>query len=262
MSKPLIQIRKLSKTFNHNQVLNQLDLDVSEGETLVILGRSGTGKSVLLKHIIGISKADSGSIDFGEVRISDLSGPDLYKAAINMGMLFQGAALFDSMTVEENTGFFLREHGDLQKGVDLEAHEIRSRVQEALEMVGLAGTEKKMPSELSGGMRKRAALARLIVYRPSVLLYDEPTTGLDPITSMQINELIVQTQKQLKATSIVVTHDILSALYVGDRLALMNQGKIAHIDKPEAFMKIDDPIIEFLRKTITQDPRNIRELHV
>lgn len=258
----LIQIRKLSKRFNQNKVLDNLDLDVEQGETLVILGRSGTGKSVLLKHIIGISKADRGSINVNGVRISDLEGPDLYKAAINMGMLFQGAALFDSMTVEENTAFFLEEHGDLQSGGELSDQEIKIRVREALEMVGLAGTEKKMPSELSGGMRKRAALARLIVYRPSILLYDEPTTGLDPITSMQINELIVQTQKELKATSIVVTHDILSALYVGDRLALMKEGKIAQVDQPEAFMKIDDPIIEFLRKSMSQDPRKIRELHV
>jgi phospholipid/cholesterol/gamma-HCH transport system ATP-binding protein len=261
MTKPLIQIRDLSKSFNKNKVLENLNLDVDLGETLVILGRSGTGKSVLLKHIIGISKADSGYIDVGGVRISDLEGPDLYKAAINMGMLFQGAALFDSMTIEDNTGFFLSEHGDLQTGKSLSDDEIKNRVKEALEMVGLAGTEKKLPSELSGGMRKRAALARLIVYRPSILLYDEPTTGLDPITSMQINELIVQIQKELKATSIVVTHDILSALYVSDRLALMDHGKIVHIDQPETFMKIDDPIIEFLRKTITQDPRKIRELH-
>ncbi|MBP7074443.1 MAG: ATP-binding cassette domain-containing protein [Rhabdochlamydiaceae bacterium] len=261
MTKPLIQIRDLCKSFNKNKVLENLNLDVDLGETLVILGRSGTGKSVLLKHIIGISKADSGSIDVGETRISDLEGPDLYKAAINMGMLFQGAALFDSMTIEENTGFFLSEHGDLQTGKPLSDEEIKARVKEALEMVSLAGTERKLPSELSGGMRKRAALARLIVYRPSILLYDEPTTGLDPITSMQINELIVRIQKELKATSIVVTHDILSALYVSDRLALMNQGKIVYIDQPEAFMKIDDPIIEFLRKTITQDPRKIRELH-
>ncbi len=262
MQGPLIKIRDLHKRFNKNRVLDGLNLDVHPGETLVILGRSGMGKSVLLKHIIGISKADAGSIDINGVRISDLEGPDLYKAAINMGMLFQGAALFDSLNVEENTGFFLNEHGDLQKGTDLSDEEISLRVKEALQMVGLEGTEKKMPSELSGGMRKRAALARLIVYRPSILLYDEPTTGLDPITAMQINELIVKTQKELNATSIVVTHDILSALYIADRLALMNQGKIAYIDKPDAFMKIDDPIIDFLRKTITQDPRKIRETHV
>lgn len=178
------------------------------------------------------------------MRISDLRGPDLYQAVLNMGMLFQGAALFDSMSVEDNTAFFLHEHSHLTES------EIRDLVTNALEIVGLAGAGKKMPSDLSGGMRKRAALARLIVYRPSLILYDEPTTGLDPITAMQINSLIVKTQKELKTTSIVVTHDILSALYVGDRLALLEGGKIVHIDQPDAFMKIDHPVIEFLRKTV------------
>ena len=257
----MITIRNLKKSFNALKVLDGLDLDVREGETLVILGRSGQGKSVLLKHIIGISKPDDGLIDINGVRISDLTGPDLYQAVLHMGMLFQGAALFDSMTVEENTGFFLHEHGDLSNKKKFTPSEIRDKVAHALEMVGLAGTGKKMPSELSGGMRKRAALARLIVYRPSIILYDEPTTGLDPITAMQINELIVKTQHELKATSIVVTHDILSALYVADRLALIEEGKISHIAEPEAFMKIDNPIIEFLRKTISQDQRKIRELN-
>jgi phospholipid/cholesterol/gamma-HCH transport system ATP-binding protein len=257
----MITIRKLKKSFNGLPVLKGLDLDVQEGETLVILGRSGMGKSVLLKHIIGITKPDEGTIDINGVLISELRGPSLYKAVLHMGMLFQGAALFDSMNVEENTGFFLREHGDLATKKKFTAGEIRDKVSQALEMVGLAGTEKKMPSELSGGMRKRAALARLIVYRPSIILYDEPTTGLDPITAMQINELMVKTQHELKATSIVVTHDILSALHVADRLALIDDGKIAHIAEPGAFMKFDNPIIEFLRKTISQDPAKIRELN-
>jgi phospholipid/cholesterol/gamma-HCH transport system ATP-binding protein len=251
----MIKIRNLKKSFKNHKVLDNLDLDVEKGETLVILGRSGMGKSVLLKHIIGISKPDDGTIDVEENRISDLSGPDLYKIVINMGMLFQGAALFDSMNVEENTGFFLHEHGDVATNKKFTPAEIKDRVAHALEMVGLAGTEGKMPSELSGGMRKRAALARLIVYRPSIILYDEPTTGLDPITAMQINELIVKTQQELKATSIVVTHDILSALFVADRLALLDEGKILYIDKPDAFMKIDNPIIEFLRKTVSPIPK-------
>ena len=254
----MIEIRNLKKSFKKSKVLDGLSLDVQKGETLVILGRSGMGKSVLLKHIIGISKPDEGTIDIDGNRISDLSGPDLYKAVINMGMLFQGAALFDSMNVEANTGFFLEQHGDIASGKKLTEQEIRERVTQALEMVGLAGTQQKMPSELSGGMRKRAALARLIVYRPSIILYDEPTTGLDPITSMQINELIVKTQHELKATSIVVTHDILSAFHVADRLALLDEGKIIHIAEPEAFMKIDNPIIEFLRKTMTEGPRKMR----
>ncbi|MBS0616457.1 MAG: ATP-binding cassette domain-containing protein [Verrucomicrobia bacterium] len=250
----MITIRKLSKKYGSLKVLDELDLDIKTGETLVILGRSGMGKSVLLKHIIGITKPDAGMIDVDGAKIAELSGPNLYNAIHNMGMLFQGAALFDSMTVGENTAFFLREH------MQLPEEEIQQKVSEALKMVGLEGTENKMPSDLSGGMRKRAGLARLIVYRPSILLYDEPTTGLDPITSMQINDLIVKTQRELKATSIVVTHDILSALCVGDRLALIRDGKIAYISEPETFMKIDDPIIEFLRKTISQDPSRIKEM--
>jgi phospholipid/cholesterol/gamma-HCH transport system ATP-binding protein len=255
----MIVIRNLWKKYDKLQVLAGLDLDVKEGETLVILGRSGMGKSVLLKHMIGISKPDAGTIDINGNRISDLSGPDLYKAVIDMGMLFQGAALFDSMNVEENVSFFLREHGDIKTGNHYTEEEIGQKVEEALNIVGLKNTQKKMPSELSGGMRKRAALARLIVYRPKLLLYDEPTTGLDPITSMHINELIAKTQKELKATSIVVTHDIVSALYVADRLALIEDGKICHIAEPDVFMKIDHPIIEFLRKVISEDPRSFRK---
>ena len=162
-------------------------------------------------------------------------------------MLFQGSALFDSMNIEENTAFYLQQHGDLKTGKKFPPAVIKQKVQEALQVVGLEGTEKKMPADLSGGMRKRAGLARLIVYRPSILLYDEPTTGLDPITAQQINELIVNTQKDLKGTSIVVTHDIHSALFIGDRLALHEDGQIKHIAEPETFLKIDDPIIHYLR---------------
>ncbi len=253
----MITIRKLCKRYQKTIVLDQLDLDVKAGETLVILGRSGVGKSVLLKHIIGITKPDSGTIDIDGVRISDLTGPALYRAVKNMGMLFQGSALFDSMNIFENTSFYLAQHGDAH-GNHYTQLQLEEMVAGALSMVGLEGTEKKMPAELSGGMKKRAALARLIVYRPSIILYDEPTTGLDPITAMTINQLIVKTQQELKATSIVVTHDILSSLFVGDRLALHKDGKIAYIAEPDAFLKIDDPIIAFLRKTITQDPKTFR----
>lgn len=254
----MIKARGLFKRYGQNQVLNGLDIDIETGETLTILGRSGVGKSVLLKHIIGITEPDQGTIDVDGVEVTGLRGMALYDATKNMGMLFQGAALFDSMTIEENTGFFLSQHGCLDTGKKLAKSEISDRVQEALEMVGLSGTEKQMPSALSGGMRKRAGLARLIVYRPEYLLYDEPTTGLDPITAMQINELIVKTQEELKATSIVVTHDIISALFVSDRLALHKDGQIAYIEKPEAFLNIEDPIIDFLKKTISTDPRTYR----
>ncbi len=257
----MIRIRNLWKRYDPLQVLAGLDLDILTGETLVILGPSGIGKSVLLKHIIGITKPDLGTIEVDGVCISDLKGQDLYKAVHNMGMLFQGGALFDSMNVEQNTAFYLKEHGDPITGKTYSEKEIKERVEQALEMVGLNGTQRKMPSELSGGMRKRAALARLIVYRPQVILYDEPTTGLDPIIAMQINELIVKTQKELKATSIVVTHDMFSALYVGDRLALIRDGKIAHIAEPDAFLKIEDPLITFLHNSISKDPRSLKENH-
>jgi len=254
----MIDIHDLWKAYGASQVLKGLTLKVKKGETLVILGRSGVGKSVLLKHIIGIARADKGYIEVDGVRISDLHGEARYTATQHMGMLFQGAALFDSMDIKENTAFYLKQHGNLKTGKKYSQGEIDDMVDHALEMVDLAGVQKKMPSDLSGGMRKRAGLARLIVYRPAYLLYDEPTTGLDPITAMQINELIVKTQEELQATSIVVTHDIISSLFVGDRLALHKDGKIAYIDEPDAFLEIDDPIIEFLRKTISEDPRSFR----
>lgn len=254
----MIKIKNLWKKFADLQVMSGLNLEVNAGETLVILGPSGIGKSVLLKHIIGLCTPDDGSVEIDGKIISSLKEVELYKAVQNMGMLFQGGALFDSMNVEQNTAFHLIQHGS-PDGRRYTKKEIAEKVDEALEMVGLAGTQKKMPSELSGGMRKRAALARVIIYRPSILLYDEPTTGLDPITAMQINELIVKTQKELKATSIVVTHDMFSALYVGDRLALIRDGKIAHIAEPDIFLKIDDPLITFLYNSISKDPRSFKE---
>jgi phospholipid/cholesterol/gamma-HCH transport system ATP-binding protein len=238
-----------------NEVLKGLNLDVKSGETLVILGRSGVGKSVLLRHIIGIEKPDLGTIEVNGVTITNLKKNQIFSAVKNMGMLFQGAALFDSMNIEENTSFYLDQHGDLETNAPFSKEEIEKRVKEALAMVGLEGTEKKMPSDLSGGMRKRAALARLIVYRPKILLYDEPTTGLDPITARQINELIVKTQSELKATSIIVTHDLNSAFFVADRLALHNDGKITYVMEPEEFIKIDDPIIKFLRENMVPKMR-------
>lgn len=255
MTAPVIKIQDLYKRFKKVKVLSGLNLNIEKGETVVILGPSGVGKSVLLKHIIGLAKPDRGTVEVDGVNITGLEGSKLLHAIKKMGMLFQGAALFDSMTIAENTSFYLTEHFDPSLGKKASKSEIRDRVDAALKMVGLDGTQDKLPNELSGGMRKRAGLARLIVYRPEILLYDEPTTGLDPITSMQINELLVQTQNELKATSIVVTHDINSALYVGDRLALLRDGLISHIGDPETFIKIDDPIIEFLRKTISQDAR-------
>lgn len=232
-----IRIHNLWKSFQKQDVLKGLNLHVHKGETLVILGRSGVGKSVLLKHILGITKPDSGYVEVDGLRISELSERNYYKNIRNMGMLFQGAALFDSMTVGENIAFYLQEHGDPHTKQKLNTSEIQKRVRKSLEMVNLSGTEDVMPSELSGGMRKRAALARLIIYRPQIILYDEPTTGLDSITSKQINEMMVQTQRNLQATSVVVTHDIQSALFVGNRLAFFDQkDMIFSILKKEEFI--------------------------
>lgn len=246
----MIEVVDLWKRFGSLQVLAGLSLVVKEGETLVILGRSGVGKSVLLKHLIGILRPDKGQISVNGICTTSMKPSQIYLNLRNMGMLFQSAALFDSLTVGENVAFFLRQHGNLETGAPYSEKEIWERVAHALEMVDLAGTEHKMPSDLSGGMRKRAGLARLIIYRPTILLYDEPTTGLDPITAMQINRLIVKTQKELKATSIVVTHDIHSALYVSDRIALHHEGKLQYIAPKEDFIRSENPMIqEFLESS-------------
>ncbi|MFA6118751.1 MAG: ATP-binding cassette domain-containing protein [Parachlamydiales bacterium] len=251
----MIKIKDLCKKFGNNVVLQNLNLEVKQGEILVILGRSGVGKSVLLKHIIGIEKPDSGFVEIDGVNISALPPGDLYHYIKNMGMLFQGAALFDSMNLEANTSFYLNHNEDPILKRKLNKKEIKEKVANALKMVGLEGLEEKMPSSLSGGMKKRAALARLIAYRPKILLYDEPTTGLDPITSHQINELIIKTQNELNGTSIIVTHDIHSAWYIADRLAMHREGKIIYTETPEVFIKIDDPDIAYLRKTLTNFER-------
>jgi phospholipid/cholesterol/gamma-HCH transport system ATP-binding protein len=235
----MIKAHNLWKSYGSLEVLKGLNLTVNTGETLVIVGRSGVGKSVLLRQIIGIEFPDKGYVEVNSKNLNTMSTKEREKETRQMGMLFQGAALFDSMNVGENTAFYLRQHQNT-----LAESEIQDRVATALKMVGLEGIQKKMPSDLSGGMRKRAALARVIVYRPSIVLYDEPTTGLDPITSMQINELIKSTQAELKATNIVVTHDIRSALEIGDRLAFHQNGQISQIASRDEFFDIQDPIIQ------------------
>jgi phospholipid/cholesterol/gamma-HCH transport system ATP-binding protein len=249
----MIVIKDLWKSYNGKEVLKGLNLEIEMGETLVILGRSGAGKSVLLRLIMGIEKPDRGSILVNGIDIVPLQRSKLLNAVHGMGMLFQASALFDSMTVEENTAFYLHQHPDEKLKRFLKPPEIKKRVDEALKMVGLEKTNHLLPSDLSGGMRKRAALARLIAYRPKILLYDEPTTGLDPITAMQINDLIIKIQEELGATSIVVTHDICSTFHVADRIALNHEGQIEYITTKEEFVKSKLPLVQsFLKNSLPE----------
>ncbi len=220
-ARPVIEVKDLWRAFGDHQVLRGVSLSVSDGETVVVLGPSGCGKSVLLKHVIGLLTPDRGSIVVEGREVTALGHRELNTLRMRFGMVFQGVALFDSMTVGENVGLPLFEHRRM-RGVEL-----RRRVEEKLEMVGLAGTADLWPSQLSGGMKKRVALARAIALDPDVILYDEPTTGLDPVMAEQINKLIRSTQRKLTASSIVVTHDLHSACFTGDRVALMEGGVIA-----------------------------------
>jgi phospholipid/cholesterol/gamma-HCH transport system ATP-binding protein len=233
----MIEIRGLVKTLGGKRVLNGVDLDVPSGETVVVIGRSGCGKSVLLKHVIGLMKPDSGSIQVDGEEIVGMNEADLMRARRRFGMLFQSAALFDSMTVGENVAIGLREHTRMSEA------EISARVAECLGLVGLKGVENLKPASLSGGMRKRVGLARAIAMQPQFVLYDEPTTGLDPIMGDVINGLIRSLQRQLGVTSIVVTHDMKSAYKVGDHLAMLNDGRIVFVGTAEETRSTHDPLV-------------------
>jgi len=217
---PYLRFVGVEKSFGDHRVLRGVDLDVTEGETVVVLGGSGSGKSVLLRHAVGLFRPDAGQVFVDAVEISQLDEDDLLETRKKVGMLFQSGALFDSMTVRENVAFALREHTDWENA------KVIARVEEVLRLVELEDVLALMPSDLSGGMRKRVALARAIALAPAAILYDEPTTGLDPITANTINHLIRSLQKRLGVTSIVVTHDIHSAFTVGDRIAFLHDGKI------------------------------------
>ncbi len=248
----LIECRSLDKAFGEQVVLDDLDLLIHEGETLVVLGHSGTGKSVLLKHINGLLAPDCGSVWFEGQDLSLLGESEMVNVRRKIGMLFQMGAMFDSLNVGNNVAFGLDEHR-LCKGEERD-----QRVADLLEVVGLGGTQEKMPSELSGGMRKRAALARTLALNPEVILYDEPTTGLDPVTAQQINVLIRNLQEKYGLTSIVVTHDLASAYFVADRIAFLYHGRIRRIGTAEELRACDDPVIrEFLSAGATASVESV-----
>ncbi len=241
MSEAGIVISQVSKTFGQQKVLDGVDLRIARGEQRVILGKSGQGKSVMLKLIVGLLKPDRGSILVDGEDVPGLSRRGLFRLRRRFAMVFQGGALFDSMTVGENVALALREH------TSLEEDEVTERARSALSQVGLGGSYDKMPAELSGGMRKRAGIARAIVTRPDYLLYDEPTTGLDPISSDAINHLILRLDRELGVTSVVVTHDMTSAWTVGERFALLNDGRIVFDgSKEEAQATTDGPMRQFI----------------
>jgi phospholipid/cholesterol/gamma-HCH transport system ATP-binding protein len=233
----MIEVRHLKKSFGSHSILDGVSFQVETGESMVIIGRSGGGKSVLLKHLIGLLTPDAGQVLIDGEDISGLNERQLLRVRRKFGMLFQGAALFDSLTVAENVAFALRrEH-------KLPAAEIRRKVADVLDMVELSGTEEKKPSELSGGMRKRVGLARAIIYQPQIVLYDEPTTGLDPVVSDSIDQLILRVRDRLKVTTVVVTHDMRSARRVGQRILMLHEGKIYFAGTPEEVFNSTDPVV-------------------
>lgn len=238
MNEPLIRIENLHKSFNGQVVLDGLDLSIERGESIVVIGQSGCGKSVLLKHLIRLLDPDEGHVYFDGDDIAELKSPALVKLRRRFGMLFQSAALFDSMTVAENVGLGLSE------ARQLDDRQIQSTVQEKLEMVGLRGASDKEPAELSGGMRKRVGLARAIACDPEVLLYDEPTTGLDPITADMIDELIVNLNTKLKVTSIAVTHDMKSAFKIAGRIIMLHNGKIEFDGSPDEIRSTSNAVVQ------------------
>jgi len=225
---PIIEFKRVLKAYGSHRVLDEVDLTVRRGEVLVILGGSGTGKSVSLRHMNGLEQPDSGEVWVDGIEVSRLPEEELVAIRKKIGMLFQGGALFDSMTVFENVAFALREHTRWSE------EQISARVGEVLGFVNLGrDVERLLPASLSGGMKKRVSLARTVALKPEILLYDEPTTGLDPVTSMTINRLIVDLNKRLATTSVVVTHDIVSTLFVADRIAFLRAGRFDFIGTPE-----------------------------
>ncbi|MDD5281944.1 MAG: ABC transporter ATP-binding protein [Candidatus Omnitrophica bacterium] len=244
----MIEIQKLNKKFNNSPVLNDLNLSISKGQTCVIIGRSGCGKSVLLKHIVGLLKPDRGKVLVNQKEVAALNELELSALRSKISMVFQGGALFDSMNVADNVGFSLIEHTHINQ------KELSERVEESLVLVGLGGIGNLMPSELSGGMKKRVALARAICIRPEIILYDEPTTGIDPIAADSINELIRSLHDKLKVTSIVVTHDMKSAYHIADKIAMMYKGKIILEGTPKEIRESKNTVVHQFINGLAKGP--------
>jgi phospholipid/cholesterol/gamma-HCH transport system ATP-binding protein len=232
----MIEVLDLHKSFGDNHVLRGVNLKVATGQSMVVIGGSGSGKSVLLKHIIGLLMPDSGSVIIDGVDITRLDKKHLYEVRKKFGMLFQGAALFDSMSVWENVSFVLSRSG-------MRAKEAKEIAIENLKRVGMTGVEDMMPSDLSGGMRKRVGLARAIAHKPEILLYDEPTTGIDPIVADAINDLIIKMREELNVTSMAITHDMHSAYKIADRIAMLYEGRIVQEGTPDEIRETRDPIV-------------------
>jgi phospholipid/cholesterol/gamma-HCH transport system ATP-binding protein len=234
----MIELRNVYKSFNGHHVLRGVNLNIAAGEGMVVIGGSGTGKSVILKHVIGLMRPDKGEVIIDGQNLADLSEEALSHFRKRFGMLFQGAALFDSLSVWENIGFGLKEHSRLPKDAIMEI------VKAKLAMVGLRGIEDKMPADLSGGMKKRVGLARAIAMNPKIILYDEPTTGLDPIMSDLINNLISEMNQNLSVTSLTITHDMKSAYKIANKIAMLYQGEILEVGSPEEIQNSKNPVIQ------------------
>ncbi len=233
---PLIDVQDIYKSFNGFPVLKGVNLKIPEGTTTVILGGSGSGKTVLIKHIMGLFKPDRGQVIVDGQNVSAMSRQELAVFRQRMGMVFQSAALFDSMTVADNVAFPLREHNP-----GLSEAEIQQKVKEKLAVVDLHGVEQKFPAELSGGMRKRVGLARAIVREPKIVLYDEPTTGLDPLTTESVDEMIIHARERLTVTSVVISHDVGSAFHIADRIAMLNEGRVVEEGTPVEVRNTKEP---------------------
>lgn len=246
----MIEVRDLKKSYGTHAVLDGVSFGIEKGDSVVIIGRSGGGKSVLLKHVIGLLRPEAGRVLIGGEDITGMNERELIRVRQRFGMLFQGAALFDSMTVAENVAFSFRRNRSLTPG------EVARKVAEALEMVDLPGTQNKKPSELSGGMKKRVGLARAIVYQPEIVLYDEPTTGLDPIVSDSIDQLIIRVRERLQVTTVVVTHDMRSARRVGQRILMLHNKKIYANGTPDEIFTSADPVVKQFIDGVS-DPKDL-----